>query len=136
MIQYVIFDGDGRILQTGSCPEEMLDLQAGPGREVMEGGAGVTSYSHYVANGEIVERPGMGISVSKITLVADGSDEVAITGVPAGAQLSIDGPVVADAIADGEPISITSVHAGIYVIQATKFPYRDERININATEPA
>jgi len=136
MTPYTIYDATGLILQTGMCPEEMLELQAGPGQHLIEGREDATSWSHYVAQGEVVERPGMILSVSKASLVADGLDAVTITGVPAGARLSITGPVAAEAIADGAPVSMTCIHAGDYVIQVMNFPYRDEEIRINATDPA
>lgn len=45
----------GRILRAGTCPDDMLELQAGPGEGVIEGSA--DDQLHIVVDGQIVDRP-------------------------------------------------------------------------------
>jgi hypothetical protein len=37
MTMFIVHDADGNILRTGSCPEEMLSLQAGPNEYLKQG---------------------------------------------------------------------------------------------------
>lgn len=37
MSHYIVHDADGKILRTGSCPEIIVDAQAGPGEFAIEG---------------------------------------------------------------------------------------------------
>ena len=39
MSSFVVHDDNGKILRTGSCPESMVEIQAGPGEETLRGKA-------------------------------------------------------------------------------------------------
>jgi len=39
MKNYIVFNGDGEILRTGICPDDMMNIQVQEGELVMEGKA-------------------------------------------------------------------------------------------------
>jgi hypothetical protein len=39
IVNFIVFDGAGRILRTGYCPDNMVEIQAGPGETAVEGEA-------------------------------------------------------------------------------------------------
>ena len=55
MIQFYKYNSEGRILGTGYCPENMLDLQQEDGIFVSEGAADVSK--QYVSEGVLLDKP-------------------------------------------------------------------------------
>lgn len=55
MIQFYRYNSEGRILSTGYCPENMLQLQEEPGIFIAEGVADF--FKHYVEEGVLIEMP-------------------------------------------------------------------------------
>lgn len=55
MKQYVVYDASGRIVQYGSVPDSMFDIQKKGGRLVLEGMGNWDT--HYVHADAIIERP-------------------------------------------------------------------------------
>lgn len=54
MSNYIVYDrSTGKINKTGSCPEEMMELQAGENEAVMEGQA--DDSKQYIVGGAVVE---------------------------------------------------------------------------------
>lgn len=53
MKNFIIHDLEGKILRTGSCPDNMMEIQAGKNEFVMEGIA--DDVKHEVKNGKIAE---------------------------------------------------------------------------------
>jgi hypothetical protein len=53
MKKFIIHNQEGKILRTGSCPDEMLEIQAQDGEKVIEGIA--DDSKHYVNNGKVTE---------------------------------------------------------------------------------
>jgi hypothetical protein len=53
MKNFIIYDHEGKILRTGTCPSDMLSIQPGNNEIVMEGEA--DDSKHYIKNGEVVE---------------------------------------------------------------------------------
>ena len=51
---FVVYDQSGQILRTGSCPESMINLQAGKSEYVLEGDG--TDRNHKVVGGRIVQK--------------------------------------------------------------------------------
>jgi hypothetical protein len=132
MIDYVIHNEDGRILQSGCVVEAMLELQADKAacRHVL---AGVGEPDlHWVKAGNIVERPPLQVSVSANTVRADSSDQVLIIGVPACAAVQVVGPASGCGMADGGVLSFTFALPGTYRIVCTLFPYMDWEVSIDA----
>ena len=55
MKNYIVYNSSGKILRTGTCPDEMMEIQARePGELVMEGVA--NDLIHYIKNGQIKEK--------------------------------------------------------------------------------
>ena len=56
MTHYIIYIGStGEILRTGTCPDEMMPLQAHDGEAVMEGKA--NDETQMVVGGQVVDKP-------------------------------------------------------------------------------
>lgn len=72
MKQFIIHDADGNILRTGSCPEDMLAMQAGNGEYVIEGIA--DDATQMVSNNQLVSK-----SVDIVALKAELQDELRVT---------------------------------------------------------
>lgn len=88
----------------------------------------------YVTNGELAEKPlHPEIAISGTTLVANGTDEVTVSGAPTGTEVWLDGQ--SEGTADG-PITITAVEARNYVLHIVPpMPWRQQTWVITATEP-
>lgn len=132
MIDYVIYDDDGRILQGGKTVESMLEQQADAvaGRHVL---AGVGAPNrHWVVGGEIVERPLLRLDVSTTTVRADSTEEVQVDGVPAGTEVLIVGPTKGGGVADGELLHLSFALPGRYHMVCKFFPYKEWEVIIDA----
>lgn len=132
MIDYVVYDGQGAILQGGRVVKSILALQAdhAAGRHVLAGAGDPNQ--HWVSGGQIVERPQLQAVVSSNTARADSSDLVLIDGVPAGAAVQVVGPAGGSGVADGGRLSFTFALPGTYRIACTFFPYQDWEVSIDA----
>lgn len=112
-MNYVVHDENGEILRRITVPDSML-----PQENWLKGYA--DDLSHYVLNGEIVERPAMPAGLSGMT----------ISGVPAGAVLTIDSQPVG--MADGTPIDLSFDLPGDYRFTAELFPYITYEATVHA----
>lgn len=52
-MEFIVFNQEGEILRTGSCPEEMLSVQAQPGEFAIEGSA--KDLTQYVVDGVVYD---------------------------------------------------------------------------------
>lgn len=132
MKNYLIYDGSGKIIQTGIVPDEMLELQAAPdkGRYVMEGSADASS--EYVVSGAVVARPSSPVVSSAASVTADGVDEVVLWCVPAGAHIAVQGPLAMSGTADGSNVRLTFATPGNYLVGVRLFPFQDWEVAIHA----
>lgn len=112
---FVVFDADGRIARTGTCPDSMVDLQAGAGEQVMQGTANESK--QYVLNGELVDRPENTAKLSGQTLA----------NVPAPSVISINGT---DYPCDDSSVDLDFTYPGEYRIAVHAFPYTDVEFKI------
>ncbi|MGJ8660689.1 MAG: phage tail assembly chaperone [Bacteroidota bacterium] len=55
MKQFIVYNSDGDILRTGSCPDNMIGLQAGDGEFVIDGVA--DDVTKRIIDGAIVDKP-------------------------------------------------------------------------------
>ncbi len=53
MKNYIVYNLEGKILRTGSCPDDMMEIQAHENEFVMEGIA--DDVKHRIKDGEIIE---------------------------------------------------------------------------------
>lgn len=132
MIDYVIYNAEGLITETGRTIEAMLELQADPdkGRFLAEGAASIAS--DWVVDGIITPRPALPCTVSASAVSADGDSVVTIAGLPAGASIEIFGPTTGGGTADGNDIALTFAIPGAYRIALRLFPYLDREETIHA----
>lgn len=132
MKNYLIYDGSGRIIQTGVVPDSMLELQGDPdnGRYVKEGVA--DGDTQYVLADQLVGRPVSPALASATSVRANGVDEVMLWQVPAGARISVQGPQAMSGTADGSNVILTFATPGSYVVRIEQFPYQDKEVSINA----
>lgn len=133
MKNYLIYDREGKIIQTGVVPAAMFDLQgdAESGRYVMEGSADVCT--DRVVDGAVVSRPSCPAQVSTSTVKADGMDEVILWQVPVGARVSVEGPLATAGAADGSNIRLTFARSGDYLIRIELFPFLTLEVPIHAS---
>lgn len=130
-MNYVIYqEGTGKILRRGVCPKSDVDLlHTSAGEAVIEAAQPVSWKTHYVADGEIIERPEMALSVTKTDISADGTDSAIITGLPSPASVTLNSETYD--VLDGV-IEITVEAPGVYAVKCTAWPYRDKEITVNA----
>ena len=55
MSNFIIYNSDGKILRTGSCPASHVEIQANDGEFVMSGDA--DDSLHMVVDGQVVQQP-------------------------------------------------------------------------------
>ena len=116
---FIVYDGQGRILRIGDCPDFMVSVQAHEGESVVLGVAdGATQYID-VVSGEVIERPVAAYSIDKTTALAGEEDEVTIFGLPAGSTIWIEHMMYV--VDDGE-LSISFPLPGLYQIYCDCFP--------------
>ena len=69
MKNYIVFNGDGEILRTGICPDDMMNIQVQEGELVMEGAA--NDIEHRIVKGKIVRKSEAEISLIRKKLEID-----------------------------------------------------------------
>jgi hypothetical protein len=141
MIHYALHDAEGSVLYLCSVPDIWKDIQSVP----LNGGAVlldsppavVTDFikSNYVVAGQLVPKVSMGLGVSATSFPADGTSDVTITGIPAGATVTISGAVSAgpETITDGQLVITSNVAGAIIVTIACRPKYLDWSVTLNAT---
>lgn len=124
MKYYVQYDATGKIGLWGTIQDVDFPQLADGGNQVLEGYA--HGDTHYVYNGQITPRPLMDTHptiISKTDNVAE-NEVITITGVPAGADIWVDGEKYN--LAAGETVlELTFDTVGTYRIRIVSFPYQD-----------
>ena len=69
MKNYIVFNGDGEILRTGICPDDMMNIQVQEGELVMEGKA--NDIEHRIVKGKIVRKSEAEINAIKEAMKSD-----------------------------------------------------------------
>ena len=69
MKNYIVFNGDGEILRTGICPDDMMNIQVQEGELVMEGKA--SDIEHRIVKGKIVRKSEAEINAIKEAMKPD-----------------------------------------------------------------
>jgi hypothetical protein len=127
-VKYVKFDpATGRILFAGEVPEDMIELQ---GENVWLGQA--SPQFDYMVNGEPAPRPDLAVAIPE-TIAADGTAELVIPGVPAGASVRVYGPTSMEGVTEEKgDVTLTFALAGTYTLLIECFPYNDLKATIHA----
>ena len=128
---FIIYDGIGKIIRTGSCPASMVDVQAGDGEYVTIGSA--SDITQYIYNGNITNKPASTTIIDKVFCLADGIDFITLSSIPDNATILISGQGVNINQSIGNSDTITFDLAGEYNISIKSFPSLDYEVIINAT---
>jgi len=121
----------GAIIRIVDAPADHITLQVQEG-EAYVVSATATDEGHYF-NTELTEihsKMDLPIITTNTPLIADGADEVIISGIPSGVQVQWpDGQT--DIVTDGE-IRFSVDLPGTYTFQFTAIPYLDKEVTIEA----
>lgn len=114
--KFIVYDSSGKILRTGTCPEEGFEIQAQTGEFVMEGMA-IDSFE-YVRDGKILPRPTMNIHLNGTVL----------EGVPIGSKVYVDGEFTG--ICESGYVEFNKSTQDSYQIKFSLFPYLDSEVTV------
>ena len=130
MNRWAIYNQQGRIDSIYSGPDFEAQLQAQGGLEVVPIADDLDDVTAYISGGDVQPKQPMSLITTNTPLIADGTDEVIISGIPSGVQVEWpDGQV--DTVTDGE-IRFSVDLPGTYTFQFTAVPYLDQEITIEA----
>ena len=130
MNRWAIYNQQGRIDSIYSGPDFEAQLQAQDGLEVVLIADDLDDVTAYISGGAVQPKQPISLITTNTPLIADGTDEVIISGIPSGVQVEWpDGQV--DTVTDGE-IRFSVDLPGTYTFQLTAVPYLDQEITIEA----
>ena len=130
MNRWAIYNQQGRIDSIYSGPDFEAQLQAQGGLEVVPIADDLDDVTAYISGGDVQPKQPMSLITTNTPLIADGTDEVIISGIPSGVQVEWpDGQV--DTVTDGE-IRFSVDFPGTYTFQFTAVPYLDQEVTIEA----
>lgn len=118
MIDYLIYDPEGRIIQTGTIPDDMLHLQSSEGKTAIPGGADLDK--DYVVEGRVTTRPSQ-----RTELVAS-----KLTGLPQPCTIYINGSVYP---CRDEQADLEFTYPGSYTVRIEAFPYLNTEFRVTKT---
>ena len=129
--QYVVYEPDtGRVYVKGNGELRSVDPQNfSPTAEVVTYVGGRSDNLH-VSNGEVLDCVEMPLIATNTPLLANGTDEAVISGIPEGAQ--VEWPDGQTDIVTGGEIRFSVDLAGTYTFQFTAVPYLDQEVVIEA----
>ena len=130
MNRWAVYNQQGRIDSVYSGLDSEAQLQAQDGLEVVLIADDLDDVTAYISGGAVQPKQPMSLITTNTPLIADGTDEVIISGIPSGVQVEWpDGQV--DTVTDGE-IRFSVDLPGTYTFQLTAVPYLDQEITIEA----
>ena len=129
--QYVVYEpATGRVYVKGNGELRSVDPQNfSPTAEVVTYVGGRSDNLH-VSNGEVLDCVEMPLIATNTPLLANGTDEAVISGIPEGAQ--VEWPDGQTDIVTGGEIRFSVDLPGTYTFQFTAIPYLDKEITIEA----
>ena len=128
----------GKILQIGSCAENMLEDQtpSDPSRNLIE--IPVRLHTFYVdistTPHEVKEKSEHQVSASKTEILADDTDIITITGLHNPSTVTWPDGIITEETTGS--MSFTLDLAGNYTVEIDAIPYLKEVIHVTATDPA
>ena len=131
LYQYVVYEPDtGRVYVKGNGELRSVDPQNfSPTAEVVTYVGGRSDNLH-VSNGEVLDCVEMPLIATNTPLLANGTDEAVISGIPEGVQ--VEWPDGQTDIVTGGEIRFSVDLPGTYTFQFTAIPYLDKEITIEA----
>jgi len=130
MKKYAIHSAFGEILQTLICsPGASLIQQLGESY-IVEVSDGVDDATHFIVSDSARPKQPMPLITTNTPLIADGIDEVIISGIPSGVQ--VEWPDGFTHIEDSGSVGFKVDLPGTYAFQFTAIPYLDKEVTIEA----
>ena len=131
LYQYVVCEPDtGRVYVKGNGELRSVDPQNfSPTAEVVTYVGGRSDNLH-VSNGEVLDCGEMSLIATNTPLLANGTDEAVISGIPEGVQ--VEWPDGQTDIVTGGEIRFSVDLAGTYTFRFTAVPYLDQEVTIEA----
>ena len=132
MSKYIVYDSaNGKVYLDGVGHINTVDpLVFGPTMAAMYYTGSLHRTAIYVESGSVLQRQPMVLITTNTPLLANGTDEAVISGIPAGVQVEWpDGQT--DIVTDGE-IGFSVDLAGFYIFRFTAVPYLDQEVVIEA----
>ena len=120
----------GQIDRVYSGPEYEALIQPQVGEQVVVILGAEDDASSYVESGVVTQRQLMPLIITNTPLLANGTDEAVISGIPEGAQ--VEWPDGQTDIVTGGEIRFSVDLAGTYTFQFTAVPYLDQEVTIEA----
>lgn len=131
MKNFIVHDSNGVILRTGSCPDSMLLEQAQAGQTAIEGIA--NDVTQYISVGAVTNKPALGSTIDKTTILANGIEIATISGLPNPTQATITGGGASSTmtVIDGV-LALTFNVTGVYKVRLTAINKLPQEYSINA----
>jgi len=130
-MKYIVYkESTGEILRTGSCPDDMLSIQAGAGEIAIEGIAKDATQYINTETQAIIDKFPIPCSINKTTMAADGVDTVIISSLPNPSLIHIKDEGRWE-ITDGE-FQFTVDTPGVYRITISSPIYLNVEYSVNA----
>ena len=130
MNRWAIYNQQGRIDSIYSGPDFEAQLQAQGGLEVVPIADDLDDVTAYISGGDVQPKQPMSLITTNTPLLANGTDEAVISGIPEGAQ--VEWPDGQTDIVTGGEIRFSVDLAGTYTFQFTAVPYLDQEVTIEA----
>jgi len=130
MNRWAVYNQQGRIDSVYSGPEFEAYLQARGGLEVVPIADGLDDVTAYISGGAVQPKQPMPLIATNTPLLANGTDEAVISGIPEGVQ--VEWPDGQTDIVTGGEIRFSVDLAGTYTFQFTAVPYLDQEVVIEA----
>lgn len=111
---FTVYDTQGKILRTGFCPTDMLEVQANENELII--GEESDPSINYVSTGSVLLRPTMPITLAGLVL----SD------VPANSLIYIEG----ESYPCSGNVTLSFEFSGTYLIRVECFPYLDFNLEV------
>ena len=130
MNRWAVYNQQGRIDSIYSGLDSEAQLQAQDGLEVVLIADDLDDVTAYISGGAVQPKQPISLITTNTPLIADGTDEVIISGIPPGVQ--VEWPDGQTDIVTGGEIRFSVDLAGTYTFQFTAVPYLDKEITIEA----
>ena len=132
MSKYIVYNSvNGKVYLEGIGHIDTVDpLVFGPTMVAVYYDGPLSQADIYVESGSVIQRQPMSLITTNTPLIADGIDEVIISGIPSGVQ--VEWPDGQTDIVTGGEISFSVDLPGTYTFRFTAVPYLDKEITIEA----
>ena len=132
MNKYIVYNSvNGKVYLEGIGHIDTVDpLVFGPTMVAMYYDGPLIQADIYVESGSVIQRQPMSLITTNTPLIADGIDEVIISGIPSGVQ--VEWPDGFTHIEDSGSVGFKVDLPGTYAFQFTAIPYLDKEVTIEA----